>query len=73
MAFLEIFQEMNLPLLYLTCLSHHSSLFEVPSAKLKGLVVDSGILVNRKDTAVKPISKSSRLMYVHSLTVLDTM
>ena len=34
-AFLEICQEMNLPLLYLTCLSHHSSLFEVPSAKPK--------------------------------------
>ena len=30
MVFLEICQEMNLPLLYLTCLSHHSSLFEVP-------------------------------------------
>ena len=31
------------------------------SAKTKGLVVDTGILVNRKDTAAKPISK--RLSY----------
>ena len=55
----------NLPVTSLKSL--RGALFN--SAKMKGLVVDTGILVNRKDTAAKPITTKPHIMCGHLLTV----